>query len=446
LREQLARELGPTVDVTAEGAGVNWIVSARAGVRHCRIHCFHYGGDEGALQLGMRGNAHLSKVEAGAPPRVRSGAEYAFTFLEDDTERATARTPLRDEAASAARDWLVAGCDLAAMYERYPFVDETLRVLRAAIERVEREMVALGLNLRFERDEDWAGSEFSEAWIYAGPRSCRLAPEDGDRVSLALLLMRTQLGRVDGLDAATAAKAIAAWFGAPESVRAVQSVTPQCALLPFAADFERGDYSAWHWGNVLDQARSSNVLALHGPLLARIVVSETARRYYSFTSLWSLCFSRSSLYPFDTAGLPVVWPAREEGRVSYVVQIDGHEVKKGDDREVFEVIESVLAAQAQPTYFGNLYDRCCDELNRALAARGSDVTVRSEQHRQWLRLAARAADGRWCEIRANRIDDFAMVRFNRDGGHEEPRIEGSIDTILDGLTQWIAAGGGPRTR
>src|SRR5438309_558467 len=81
LRDHLARALGKLVELALEGAGVHWNVSARAGVRRCRIDCFNYEVGSAALLLGIQGNAHLSKLHSGAAPRARSGAEYAISFL-----------------------------------------------------------------------------------------------------------------------------------------------------------------------------------------------------------------------------------------------------------------------------------------------------------------------------------------------------------------------------
>jgi hypothetical protein len=362
-----------------------------------------------------------------------------------DVEVATGRTQRLDEAAHAVRDWLLAGCDLGAMYAAHVFVDQHLRALGSMSERVDRELAMLGSALRVAPDEDWAGREFTEAWIYDGPRSCWLTPGAGERLSLALLLHRTQIAQVEDLEVEIAARAIASWFGPDGSVAAVQRVAPRCEPARFAAAFERGDYLAWHWGNVLEEADSSSVLALHRPLLDRIATSDVARRFYSFTSLNRLCFSRCSLYPFDTDGLPMVHPVRDGRDVVYVIGVGDAERGRGDAREALACIERVLAAEPQPAYFGNIDDRTCDEVNAALAARGSHLRARREQHRQWMRIAVRAADGAWCEIKTERRGHLSMVPRDRDGARpaDAPRVEGDTSAIVDAMERWLTSTGRP---
>lgn len=178
-------------------------------------------------------------------------------------------------------------------------------------------------------DVDWAGREFAELWVYGDQRSCRLTPREDGVVAGAFLDRRTQLLRADALGPASAARMIEYWIDAAAPVAAMRDLAPGVELLPFAEDFERSDYAAWHWGNLLLRAEDDELLGFYRPLVERIAGSAALARYFSFTSLDRLCLSRSSLYPFDTEGLPVVVPARREGPLYAVLDRDREAVTVG---------------------------------------------------------------------------------------------------------------------
>jgi hypothetical protein len=84
--EQYARSLkrllsdavkGNAAVVKTSGAKVDFSL----GPRRCRIDCFDYGDLAGTLVIGLRGNAHLSKVNIGPDPLSCKGAEYLTIFL-----------------------------------------------------------------------------------------------------------------------------------------------------------------------------------------------------------------------------------------------------------------------------------------------------------------------------------------------------------------------------
>src|SRR5687767_5942777 len=96
LHRELKRRLAShSMEIAIAGAGVDWRCMVQRGNSACTISCFDsYGG------------------------------EYYTAFQRDSTDMATARASSRDATIAAVADWL-AGHDVALLYERYAFVDQT---------------------------------------------------------------------------------------------------------------------------------------------------------------------------------------------------------------------------------------------------------------------------------------------------------------------------------
>jgi hypothetical protein len=115
------------VSITVEGAGVQWKVNAKKGERWCRIHCFSYDDIGDSLVLGMRGNAHLSKLHSGPPRAPKQGAEYLIYFGSSEQSSATGRTQEIVSVEGAVRAWVADQLELTKVYQQCPFVDAPLR-------------------------------------------------------------------------------------------------------------------------------------------------------------------------------------------------------------------------------------------------------------------------------------------------------------------------------
>ena len=435
LRTRLEAALsGSNASVSMEGAGVHWHVDASRGTRTCRVHCFHYERPEDAqgpsLELGPRGNAHLSTVDLGSWPRSepREGAEYLVTFLLDGVEQATGRVPDEARASAAVLDWVTGNIEVSELRARHEFVDEWKRKLEGA-----RNVINAGL--KTQRAEIGEG-EFGELWVYAAERSCRIAPKPSG-CAVALLLHRTQLALVELPGLERALRLIARWTEDGASLQALGNEF-SLVLSPFAAEFERGDYAAWHWGNVMAQAEHDEVLTRYRPLLERIVSSPSTKRFFSFTSLYFLRFTRCALYPFDVEDLPFVSPTRD-GRFTvktgpFFSDVEVVSVVTGTAEEVWGPLQEILRADSTPTHPGTLDDLLPELLDAAFVARGSSLRARKVQRQQWMDVKLDDGRGRSCGVSL-----LSRVPVHRVGA-DALRMEGTVDEVAEALIAWAQRG------
>lgn len=301
----------------------------------------------------------------------------------------------------------MAQVSLDAMYERHSFIDEKRRLLLAALRGVNSSMGDAMPEVRIVLDGDGLGHEDCELWLYAGRRSARVVPISSNSVRSALLLDRTQLASTSEQSHKDAGTTLARWASGLHMLRDFTEPALTLDLLPFAEEFERGRYSAWHWGNVMLQAATDPILQRHLPLIERLSADPVTSRFFSFTSLDRLCLSRSSLYPFDRNGLPLASPARScTNSLEFVISsgalvTDGPpdaQVHPLSASEAFVRIREVLALDPGEPYHGNIEDRLGMLLNSELAALNSELRVKWEQSRQWLQLRATGKSGRNCRI------------------------------------------------
>jgi hypothetical protein len=168
------------------------------GSRLCRVHCFHYEDRnpferraEGTVTLGIRGNAHQSKVQVGQQSKWESGAEYLVYFREGEKQVATCRVRSVADVLDSADRWL-AGATVPEMHAAFDFVDQRTRQRRQISEELAAELSRLGstLDLR-DNTSGFGGSEHGELWAYGGERSCRIAA-GADGLEAALLLRRKE--------------------------------------------------------------------------------------------------------------------------------------------------------------------------------------------------------------------------------------------------------------
>jgi hypothetical protein len=104
------------------------------------------------------------------------------------------------------------------------------------------------------------------------------------------------------------------------------------------------------------------VLAPLRPLIEALATSPLATRFYTYSSLHSLCFSASSHYPWADDRLPIVWPL--EGGLYLVGDNARRRLDDAVARNAFrcdlpravQLIEAMLAASPVAPFFGSASD------------------------------------------------------------------------------------------
>lgn len=447
VEEQVARELAtalepalPGASIAVAGMGVHWHVDLRVGARSARVHCFVYGDLVGALVLGPRGNSHLSRVQVGPELTIRQGAEFLVYFAEGDLRVADGRTQEQDAAIAALADWLVARRSLAEIHAAHPFVDRHRRALQRLAAAIDPALAAAGAPMRAVLEDD--GS--LELWVYGPGRSCVLAWLGDDRADAGFVLRHAQLARGAGAPAEVAA-AVARWLGGA-TLEALAAALPGLALAESAGLYARGEVAAWHWANVLRSARAElaagqdGALGFYVPLLERVVATPAVARFFAFTSLDRLCFSRCSHFPFATEGLPIVHPAGRAPEPRYqVVCGEAHAV--GDADATVATLAAMLSTVAEAPFHGTVEDLLVEPVNAEFARLGSPLRAARVQRRQW--FDTRVARGsRSCTLWVQELgrERFGLT-FHGDGARHVASAEATGSAELARCAQaWLIEG------
>jgi hypothetical protein len=143
LFKMLNREVAsmlPDVAIVIKGAGVHWSVTASAGSRSCTVDCFDNHG-------------------------------YAIAFVDGDDYQAYGRTLRVRELRSALYDWLK-GHTIPDLYERYAFVDRTLRFLRRFWQDTVQAYPNLPPEVEIRIDQHFG--DFYDLWFTTPNRACQL--------------------------------------------------------------------------------------------------------------------------------------------------------------------------------------------------------------------------------------------------------------------------------
>jgi hypothetical protein len=438
LHEFLRRELcAEKVEVKLKGAGCNWKVEVIGGARRVEVCCFHYGDSANTMMLGIRGNAHLSKVNVAIRHEAHPGPEYYVSLREQESLAATARTQDLDAVVPVLRDWAIGGHDLEKMYRRHAVVDQGRRALVRIADDVNGRLKAMGSAVLVELDGDGESRENGELWFYSGERSGRVAAARDGAVNFAFLAKRTQIMRAEGWKTDEVARAVHAWNDKGATVEDMKVAFPAIHLEPFATSFGRAEYSDWHWGNVLLQASTDSVLAYYLPLLQLIEKNKTVRRFFSFTSMDRLCISRSSLYPFDTDGLPIVVPNRERQGAQYRVILAEDRVEVGSDRYVCDLLERVLSNESAEPYFGNCEDRVCELINQALVAEGCELRMHAVQQRQWQQFYIDGERGRWLMMKFADLNEHGLKATFVSHDNQRRNFSGNAMSFATRIISWF---------
>ena len=422
-QQQLATELLERVgEGSIRGSGVRWRLVAERAPRTCEVDCEFFGETSKALDRGeTRGNTHLSvRTE---PRRVPPGPEFSLRVGQGDVTRAEGRTAEIEAAAGAARAWLN-GAATEDLRASFPFVGQEERARDAL-----QDFVADAIP-----SARWIAHAGPHRWVSAGDRSIRLLIE-GTGVGIAFLARDLQLASGAFDDLPRACRSVQRWLGEGADLAGL-ACAPEVVVHPHGALFEDGRYSQWSWAHHLDAARTgrSDALCHHLPLLERIVASHCVTRYFAYTSLNRICFSRSSHHPFDTAGLPTISPRRGGG---WVVAW-GEERHEGGVDAVMGLLEQRLSATAE-TYLGHRDEALVPTLRRALAATTLEVTGGTARPEE--RVVVSSSDGhRRCVVHADLSGLPGRLLFHEGDRRVGEAVATGLDEAVDLLLDWLDAG------
>ncbi|MBX3467494.1 MAG: hypothetical protein KF878_11435 [Planctomycetes bacterium] len=396
----MAASLGPEIDVVAAGKGVHWQVDAQRGGRRVRIHVFDYGRD---------GFEYAHELHAGAA-RVGSG-----------------RTREERAVLEAVRAWVLESRALADVWLVAPFVDRRKRALSALAATLDRALEALGSSRRSQILPRHGGDDpFHELWLYAPDRSCRMDPDQGG-IPFTLRWRSTDLARGVAPSPDDLARLVVEWLDPQARATALAGCFPFLSLAECARAYEEGRFLEWEWATLGRRAQDleSTLGRFHGSLIPLLAEREGPRGFYVFTSLTHLCFSRSSAYPFDTRGLPVVSPTTWDRGERYAVAVDGREVLTGDPETVADRLDTILLPGVGRSFQGSLEDVLQEEVNAALAARGARSRVAKVQIGEWFHRVAQLGDRAVVVSRSREPhEDWADLLEGLDGSYADAAHRG----------------------
>jgi hypothetical protein len=438
--ESTFREADPAPAIESDGGGVNWHVDASAGERTCRIHCFHYGHSAADLYLGLRGNTHLRTVQAAPLPEPYLGVEYLVCFREGEDDIVEGRTNAPEQVAACVTRWVLVKGTREDVYNEFSFVDKNRRALRSLAEVIDKNQARAGSEIRTTLEQGYGGDVGVELWVYGGKRSCRLEFEKHiESIGCAFLISGTQVASALFKADTMAAEAVHCWLDQSLSLTELLEKFAGLQLSDFAAQFERGDVAGWHWANVLNQARQEReagvdeVLAYYLPILERVAAHPVMCKFFSFTSLNRLCFSRCSHYPFADSGMPMLAPAPG----GYYAQC-GEDMLQGDTDEICDFLSRHLSAVTKPPFHGCLDDCLIEPVNEMLKDQGSSIQVSHVQRMQWSDVVAVAGD-RSCKLNFSDADAMPYgVSFWGDTGEALAWGEFfKMPTMITAMRMWL---------
>lgn len=344
--------------------------------RSFRVSCFWYERAIHGLMLGMNpGNARSALRAAMLEPY--EGPEYFVTLRDGDAAHGTGRTREVREVISCALAWL-AGANDEQVRDSAPFINATLRAAEALAARLPK-----GLSRAIGTGPDF------EVWADADGRACCFVG-----TTCCFYLGQASVAFAD--DIVDVAQAAHAWLIERVRISALPSRV-EGALLEPHVEFIEDDPARWHWLNLLDRVRDEHdVLARMRGLVEALAQSAVATRFYSFSSLATLCFSASSHYPWVRDDLPTV-------------ATDGHgHFRVGetlcDETQAIALVEARLSAATLTPFFGAEPHFVQAKLNRLLSGSGSALRAELLRPNAWFRLNVLSPDPtRSCEVWRDRV-------------------------------------------
>lgn len=373
LREQLRHELLGRLN--AEGvraeAKQHGEVEAVRGERSFRVSCFWYERVMHGLMLGMNpGNARSAL--RGAMREPYEGPEYFVTLRDGDAACGTGRTHEVREVVTCALAWL-AGANAEQLLDSAPFINAKLRAAEALAAQLPKALPrTIGTDPTYE------------VWAHADGRTCCFID----------MTCRFHSGHASVAfvhEVADVEKAAHAWLIERVGVCALPSYV-EGALLEPHVEFIEEDPARWHWLNLLDRVRDErDVLAPMRGLVEALSQDAVAKRFYSFSSVATLCFSASSHYPWVTDDLPTV---ATDGRGHFRVN-----ETLCDEAQAIALVQERLAASTLVPFFGEAAQHDHPRLVRLLAECGSALQAELVQRAIGIHLEVASPDGkRRCEV------------------------------------------------
>ncbi len=293
-----------------------------------------------------------------------------------------------------------------------------------------------------------------ELWVHGEERSCHLERmKEGNRCTFRQLNTHMAVGETT--DTAALAAAIARWMEGRARVDELGHEFPFVRVEPHARAYEEGRLAEWQWDDTLERARSllpekrDDVLVYHLPLLERLAQQPVIRRFFTFTSHESLCFSRCPDYPFSTWGLPRVTPLLERGHkpgtpASRYRVTCGKQRLEGDAASTLRFIEEVFQAEGDTSFDGSLEDAMWQAVNQMLVASGSALRCTRTSSGEWARMVV-SHRGRACQLSAyeSSSDEHPFtyqVQFQVSQPQPKRVAEGEfddLDTLGRALRMWL---------
>ncbi|NMO23100.1 hypothetical protein HPC49_29585 [Pyxidicoccus fallax] len=429
---QTLGERGTPIPVTLTGAEVNWFVEATVGARTCRVQVFQY---------------------------LDGPIKYSADFIEAGHSVARGEDLSQDEVARACAAWLLDAVPREGLHQRFPFVDRSKRRLDALRPVLDAALERRGSPLRGRREH---GLSSEALWVERDARTCQLTwPPEGEQLHCSFRHRRRSLATVETRDTEALVSAMLRWIDGGARPSELRAEYPFVRLEPYALAHEEGRFAEWRWEESLKQARAamesrvSSPLVPHLELLERLHALPSARRFYFFTSLWTLKFSRCPDYSSSTTGLPFIIPHLETGPGSESSRVSrrfiahcGGRTYEGDAAGVCRFVEWVFDAEVDSLFDGNLEDALMEDVDRALAASGS--SLRCRRHRDG-RVSGLVVEhgGRTCRLTADEppgVTLGAVVHY-----YEGPLAEGhvarerfrDVASLVPALRDWL--GEAPRS-
>jgi hypothetical protein len=373
--ELVSRLRSADLAARATGGGVHWQVDVGPmASRSVRVHCFWYERALSGIVIGM--NPANARSRLRGVPVPYEGPEYLVILYGDAVRIADGRTRESADVVGCAREWLASG-DLDCVVEMAPFIDEKARAMRA---------VARGLDPQVR----WKiGNEPGyELWAYGEGRSCKV--EGSGTLACSFLLGQAQVAYGGALG--DVASAVSAWLVDRMPLRALAERVRGVELERHAEVLET-EPARWHWLHVRDRlADPDDALTPLRELIEALTASRIATTFYTYSSLYRLCFSASSHYPWVDEGLPVVTPTTQPGTYS----VDDTLCDLG---HAIQLIESKLSATPLRPFFGSAPHHEMPRLNELLARSSSGLYPQLVQCGALYALAVADASGaKRCEV------------------------------------------------
>lgn len=189
------RELAQAIRAKLAGSGItireettNFEVHVSRHDRSCEARCFWYedvAGRDGGSDADV---VRFGQVSTGLPrtPKPR-GAEYLLVLRIGETRVAEGRAHSSAEVIGCVRAWVLDRSQIEELYEPFPFVDRTRRLLARVAAKIEAGLRS-ALPVRVVVEEEW--SRYS-LWTYGDGRSCTIEVDDA-RSACAFLILQSQ--------------------------------------------------------------------------------------------------------------------------------------------------------------------------------------------------------------------------------------------------------------